>query len=176
MSADDLPEGIRPKLIKILALAESGIAGERDEARRRLELLCRKYGVDPESLVSDERHAVRFPIPDARSWEIFKQCYFFVFQKKEIAYRKPRKACVLDLTEAEALDLRACYEHYRKLYKQEEEDLYTAFLCKHRIFGPSSDESEPEPLDPERLARLLAMMRGMSDTNSWKRPAAALTR
>ncbi len=176
MSAADLAESVRAKLVKILALAESGVAGERDEARRLLELLCRKYRVDPETLVSNKKSDVRFPIPDARSWELFKQCYFFVFQKTEIRYNKPRKACVLELTDAEAIDLRACYEHYRKLYKREEADLFTAFLCKHSIFGPSTGEREGEPIDPERLARLLAMMRGMSNTNTWKRPAAALTR
>ena len=48
-------ESIREKLKKLLALAESGVGGERENARRMFEDLCRKYGVEAEELADEQQ-------------------------------------------------------------------------------------------------------------------------
>lgn len=170
-----LDESVREQLRKIQALAEKGVGGEAENARRMLERLCEKHGVSPESLVSNEETVHRFPIVDARRWELFKSCAFFVLRRNEIKFWKKRKAVEMRLTEVDAIDLRACFTHYSRAYVEEEELFFDAFVHKNRIYGPPSESpEEPAPIDRERLERLIAMMRGMK-SNTWTRPAAALT-
>ena len=47
-------ESIREKLRKIALLAKNGFAGEMANAQRQFDALCEKYGVDPQSLLTDE--------------------------------------------------------------------------------------------------------------------------
>ena len=169
-----MKNSIIEQLRKIDALAESGVAGERENAQSLLESLCRKYGVDRDSLLSGETKTFKFVVTKARDFTLFKQCCFHVLQVTEIKYRKRREAVWMDMTQAEAIDLRACHLHYRRLYREEEELLYEAFVARNRIYGPASDENEAPEMDAERLARLLALMRSLSD-NSWKKPVAKLT-
>ncbi len=172
---EPLTDTLRARLEKIARLAESGVDGERDEARRLLERLCAKYGVEPETLFSQEKKWFRFAISSNRNKELFTQCACLVLHATEIRWRRSFKAVQVQMTEAEAIDVRACFRHYLDVYAEEEKTLFSAFIQKHGIFGPSSDDAPDEPMDAERLQRLLAMMRGMSSKNSWKKPAAKLT-
>ena len=48
---DEQYESIKNKLKKLLALAERGVQGEADNARKLLEKLCKEYGVSMEESV-----------------------------------------------------------------------------------------------------------------------------
>ena len=56
---DEQYESIKNKLKKLLALAEKGVQGEADNARRLLEKLCKEYSVSIEELL-DENQLKRY--------------------------------------------------------------------------------------------------------------------
>lgn len=168
------PESIRDKLIKIQALAASGVDGERESARALLATLCRKHGITLESLVNAEKQWRRFTVSKANH-KLFVQCACFVLRVNAIQFRRVGSLLVMECTATDHIDLKACFAYYRKLLKKDAEDFYIAFISKHRIFsGIDSGDASESPFDAERIARLIAMMRGMSD-RSWVRPAAQLT-
>lgn len=169
-----LPEGVRARLQKILRLAQSGIAGEQENAKAMLAVLCAQYGVSPETLLSSEKRYYKFGISTIRDWELFKQCYFHLFQQTELNYRDAFKAVYIELTEVDMIDLRACFKHYKEAYKKAEAELFTAFVHKNGLYGPSVDDSKSEPMDPSKLERILQMLRAMKE-EKWKRPVAAIT-
>jgi hypothetical protein len=173
---NELPAGVRAQLIKIKSLADAGVEGERQNAARLLLALCEKHGVAPETLVSEERKRYRIAYKDVREFELLKQCYYHICRKARIEFWHPRKAVEVEMTEAEAIDLRAAFNYYRKLWAVAEEEFYDAFVAKHKIYGPPSDskDEDPEPMDPAKLARLIAMIRGMDGHQSWQRPTAKL--
>lgn len=178
MSVADLPESLHAKLRKIKALAERGSHGEKENAMRMLEDLCRIHGVSPELLLSDEKRWFNFTFRNPWQRKLLSQCLFHVLQIREYSYRKQSTTLSVEMTAEQAIDVRACFSHYKKLWEEQLDDMFTAFVQKHRIFAPAgteADDDDDEPMDPERLARLLAMMRGMRG-DSWKRPLAKLTK
>jgi hypothetical protein len=171
MSSAKLPDSIREQLTKILRLAESGVAGERDNARRLLDRLAAKHKIPVESLVSPEKSWVKLNYNDAHEHRLLVQVVCHVLGKGRFDAKKLFRAFEVELTEAETIDVRACFKHYRALYRQGLDDYFSAFCARNEIY--SGEETDGEPLDPEKLARLLAMVAGLKK-NQWKRPVAAL--
>lgn len=54
-------ESIKNKIKKLLALAERGVQGEAENARRLLEKLCKEYDISPEELLDENQ----------KEWHIF---------------------------------------------------------------------------------------------------------
>ena len=52
---DEQYESIKNKLKKLLALAERGVQGEAENARKLLEKLCKEYGVSMEELLDENQ-------------------------------------------------------------------------------------------------------------------------
>lgn len=172
---NEVPETIRAQLVKIRALAESGVEGERQNAARMLDALCLKHGVSMESLVSNERASHRFTYRSADELRVLWQCAFYITQTSRLAYSKRGRSISLRLTKAEAIDLRACFAHYRAAWRKQVEELSTAFFCRHKLFGPRDEAQEAEPrFSQAELERLLALMRGISG-QTWLRPLARLS-
>jgi hypothetical protein len=174
MNSQPIDNTIREQLRKIHALSESGIGGERENAKRMLESLCRKYKVTVEQILDPERRKFRFARPAKHEWALFLQCFAFIAQKHTIHYRKRGRSIWVELTNVEFLDLRSCFEHYRKLFNAELDALSLAFAGKYKLFGPDNPDSDQEPMDPAQLAKILAMMRGITG-QAWKKPLATLT-
>ena len=53
-------ESIKNKLKKLLALAERGMQGEAENARRLLEKLCKEYGVSMDELLDENQVKYHF--------------------------------------------------------------------------------------------------------------------
>lgn len=172
----DLPESIMAQLRKVAALADSGVGGERENARAMLARLCEKHGITPQALLSQERdEVVTFKFTGDHEKAILSNVLLFVCQRRDLRYVVIRGGWRLLLTKAEAIDARACWAHYRKLWAEEVDMLSKAFVHRHGIFGPPRGEESPPPTaeDIKRAERLIAMMRGLS-ADTWRRPAAML--
>lgn len=75
---DEQYESIKNKLKKLLALAERGVQGEADNARKLLEKLCKEYGVSMEELL-DENQLKRYYFDIGRNAlykDLFERCQF----------------------------------------------------------------------------------------------------
>lgn len=163
------------RLLKIQALAERGSPGERENAKRMLDELCAEHGISVESLLSPEIKWHDFKVLPIHN-DLFIQCACHVLKKNSIQMSKVRRGEQrIEMTAADAIDLQDCFTHYRNIWEDELKVFEQAFYGKHRIFsGVTSGDADDDPMDPVKLARLLAMMQGIGGTK-WQKPTARLT-
>lgn len=173
----DAPETIRARLLKIQKLADQGLAGEAAAAAAALQKLCQKHGITLDEISRPTRKDYSFAFKNPWERRVLAQCAFFVCQRPEgdplMGIKRPGRF-VFELSEAEYIDLVDCYAHYRKAWAEHMEEVFEAFLCKHRLFGPSKSKTNDEPMDPLKLERLVNMVRSMSG-RTWNKPTARLT-
>lgn len=163
---------IRELLLKVKRLAESGVAGERVAAERKLQMLLKKHGLTLDDLRSDEKTWCEFRVRGEFQWALFFQCYFKVCQIRNASYRNKGTHFAVLVTPVQREDLKACFGHFKPLLKAALNDFATAFYVKNGIVGPASDEPS-EPMSPDELERLINLMRGINP-QPWVKPLAQL--
>lgn len=164
-------ETIVEKLKKIEALANSGIDGERENAKRMLDALCAKHGVTVDELVEPTLSWYRFRPKDHVDEMLLCHVVGFVCQTRRIKMRKAGKARHLELTRAQALDVEEAIRHYRKVWRENLTDYMAAFIHAHRLYAPRDEGAEPPEISAEdimRAEKLIKMSRGIS-TSHWER-------
>lgn len=161
------------KLRKIEALARLGIGGEKETAQRMLDALCKKHGITLDQIASPVTEDCLFTIRDKWENRLLETIVLHICRTTKIRnwYRGRKRG--FELTRLQRIDIEDCFKHYKKAYSAERkrlmEDLTTAFVHKHRLFGPPRDEKESDDngVDLERVARLVAIIRGMN-TETWE--------
>lgn len=153
---------------KINKLAKEGVGGEKINAQKKLQELMVKFGIAEEDLESEEKKVFYYKIPkDEIQYRLFRQvvCSF----NPEIMATEPKNNKIgLQLTAEENIELQARLDFYLKQFEEELETLLIAFVHKHRIFVPNEaidDKNDEEPMSPEKVAKIVAMMSGMDDTD-----------
>ena len=83
-------ESIKNKLKKLLALAERGVQGEAENARRLLEKLCMEYGVSMDELLDENQVKYHFfEVGRNKIYlDLFSQCYYKVANADRLSYRQ----------------------------------------------------------------------------------------
>jgi hypothetical protein len=171
---NELPESVRSRLLKIQALAERGVGGEAEAAKRMLEDLCEEHGISVEDLTSLEVKFFAFTAKSPYHKKLLQQVCFHVLQAKSITVVEDssKPTVHVKMTALEHLDVESCYAFYRAAWNGALEEFFLAFVHKHNIFGPPRDEP-PSPIDQERLLRLMKAMQGIGGP-SWTKPRARL--
>lgn len=151
-------------LKKLKALAERGEDGERETARRKLDELMVKYGVDDADLSDDILSDVEFRYRDEAERKILNQVFYKINHERKIfVYSRSRaKVLLWRCTVAEDIRAKIEYEFFRDLWRDEVQTFLSAFVQKHGIFRDDPDAPTTE-IDGELLARMRMMMNGMQD-------------
>jgi len=161
---------IKSKLLKILALTDSPVPGESEAAKRMLRDLCKKYHIHPDTLLSPIMQCYRFRHRGGRDRILVLLCVHYIVRGDRAVRYSPR-SFDFELTRAEQIDISDMLRHYRAALRKDAKDFFTAFVSRHNLGVPSTDNVE---IDPERLRRLLEIMRGIN-SETWIRPAARLS-
>lgn len=163
-------ESLVKRLHKIQALAERGDRGERESARQMLADLCRKYGLTPESFSDTEKRVYEFEIGRAPELvTLFVQCYSKVCQVNRIdCSQVSRNRVRVSLTAVQRAELLELFEWHKSNFREElkemKETIIRAYIGKHRIFSDQSLENpDPEPVDMQRVWKILQMQSVLSD-------------
>ena len=170
---------------KLLALAQRGEMGERENAQRMLDAFLEKNGL---TLVDVEPQTRTRRIVTGVSSDI-KQM-FINFTASIVGREFKSNKCkgvgywAVDMTDDEWSDFSERWPVYRKTLKREilkkkrqqrkELDLLVhAFISKHDMYSTDkSDESSDRKLTPEELEEILQMIRmrdGLEDINFYKK-------
>jgi hypothetical protein len=170
-------ETIKEQLVKIKALAEKGVGGERDNARRMLMSLMRKHGFTFDDLNCETKVWTWFAVKTAHELRLLVQVVTMTTNPKPETQihskSKGRKHAFL-LTPVEAADVRAAFGHFRSEWAREQEKMFFAFIQRHRIF--THDHSDREgacTLSREEAEDLLRRM-GSFGSKDWHRPSEQL--
>lgn len=158
-------------LKKLQALAERGVGGEKEGAKRKLEQLMKKYGIEEMDLSEDKEEDHDFRYHNEFERKILRQLFYKIvpdYRSHTYTYRCG-KGCKstygIRCTKAQALQIQIEYEFYCSLWEEEVDFFMRAFIQKHRIFVlPTREEDvDSEPMPREDALRMLAMMEGMKN-------------
>lgn len=147
---------------KLQALADQGVGGEQETAKRKLAELMTKYGID--DLSGEWKELREFTYRSKYEKRLLNQIFYkYGFNSYTKKWGKGSRSTILiDCTDAQYLQIQIEYEFYRELWKEENEFLFKAFVNKHNIF-PADGEVADRKLADEELWRLVAMIAGMQD-------------
>lgn len=158
---------IKGRLMKMKALANAGVGGERANAEKLLAELAAKYGIDLGDLDGEEieEHEIKF----TQTWqrELFGQLAAIMRQEKRkrgevlrdnelklyrscFGYGKFCKVTKLSAyaTKCDWLELMAKFEVLKADYKRQQKSFYLAFLMANDLLTDPDDDA-PE-LTPEQ--------------------------
>ena len=179
-------DSIKSQLLKIKALADRGVAGEKAAAAAKLDALLKKHGLSIEDLSSVETQDYSFSFKSEMELDVLIQCIAMIKgMSGSIHFRKNRKSktAIFELTRLEYEDVNSAFQHYRLIFRREFEKqfgaiqkrrFFSAFVNKYGIAGPGSGESKEEPMSEEEMWQLIAMMKSIKG-EAWSKPKAQIT-
>ena len=158
---------IKSRLMKMKALANAGVGGERANAEKLLAELAEKYGINLDEFDDEaiEEHEIKF----TQSWQrkLLGQLAALMRQEKrkrgEVLHNKEcelwsstfgSKLCkwkkfTVYATKCDWLELMAKFEVLKAAYKRQQKSFYLAFLMANDLLTDPDDDA-PEPTPEER--------------------------
>ena len=111
----DKYESLKDKLFKLKALADRGVGGEADKARRILRRFAARRGISLVNLDWNEKPQVaRFYVGRSKlNKKLFLQCYAYVTAERTIQYRTDGAIFLIDMIPRKAAELDDLWK-YRK--------------------------------------------------------------
>ena len=178
-------DSVKGKILKLYALAEKGVGGEAENARRMLEQQLRRYGLSLEAILAEENGTRWYEIRGA--WQkchltLLTHCYAKVTNRGTMTYKHRGRRLWLELTPYQYAEISSMFDWHKKRFEREldklKDDAMSAFIVKHNLFSEtnSDDCTDPMPLsakEKRRLLRILGMMEGMDDVTYSKLLAEA---
>ena len=151
---------------KIYELVKRGVGGEKDSAKKRLHVIMAKHGIELHDVEGEK--IVEASLVCTEDEEMFARQVVASVLGKGVKKYKFRKRLYFDAPVSKITEITDRWEHYKKLYRQEKEIFYSAFIQKHKLYvkpDPHAPDSEDQtPLtreEKERLRKMFQMMEGM---------------
>ena len=165
-------ESIRNKLKKLLALAEQGMQGEAENARRLLEKLCKEYGVSMEELLDENRVEYHFFSVGRNKiyLNLFLQCFYKVTNTDRLSYKQiSRSQIAVEMTALQYAELASLFEWHKanfdKDFEEMKNNILPAYCRKHHLYGNVNHDNNMELTDDERkrLIKIMYMQKSLND-------------
>lgn len=156
---------IRDKLRKIYNLSIQGSDGEKVAANCQLDRLLEKYGLDLSDLVDEAKEMVQFLWRNKTEERLLIQIVSKVLDSSKFNYYGNAKDCLwLNITKAEAAEIKFLFADYKREYKNQVDIFFNAFIQKNKLFANSGDGDDDKELTAEerkRIYKILQMAEGM---------------
>jgi len=166
---------------KLRELAERGVGGEKENAKRLLTAICQKYNINPDE-VGRKAHGVLRPrkilIRDDNEMGIFVQViarFSGHFDRASgLRYGDRKGASVFkhvvltELDDLEWAEVSEAWRFFRKLFDEEKKTLANAIIVRHNLYNQNPEKkNRPEETDEEieERRRAARMAHGLSDKN-----------
>lgn len=165
-------ERILQKIKRVQALAERGVAGERESAAATLDRLMKQHGISEAEIEEDRREIAWFRFKTPLEQRLLGQVIYAVTGRDAYGCvgtytKRTRKQLGAECTAAERLEIELSFEFYKSAMEEELERFIRAFVNKNEIF-PTADKAKAQkapPLPMEEAIKLSFMMNGM-DTHT----------
>lgn len=156
---------------KLQALAEQGVGGERETARKKMAALMAKYGVTEADLTDEKISDHEITYSGKHEKRLLYQIFYRINHERSV-YRYSHghgrnTILIFRATEAEAVQARVEFEFYKSLWAEEVDFLFQCFVQKHRIFRTDPD-APVGYANEEESTRMLHMMLGMRNKTMQK--------
>lgn len=158
-----MSDTIKAQLQKILALAESGVGGERENARALLARMMARHGITMADLDDQAKIWVEFYCSKGEARDLLIQIVAVVTQVDRVKYRSGRKVCDFELTQLEAIEIRQLFNLLLPAWRREKRATLKAariaFLHRNNLLAPADDSDPCKPMTPDEYRRLMALLR-----------------
>lgn len=184
-------ESIIERLLKIKALAEHGVGGERSAAERLLNSMMGQYGISLEDLDSDVAEYHLAYIGEQRGdWRLFSQIAHKLHEGRPgevriadlrnapAGHKKtwakaglgPKNSNVgLHCTKAEFVEVMSTFEIYREDMHRQEDNFFYAYLDKNNLLlAPNGDHPELTEEDIKNLKAAALIAKGIERKEIYK--------
>lgn len=156
----------KDRIKKLQALAERGVGGEKDTAKRKLEKLLADNNIfSLEELEGDKVEYFLFSYKGEHEIQLLKQCVYKVLGAKtdRTTYRTrgTRQKLGYYCTKAQKLEIELEFEFYRDAFYEELTVFMSAFIQKQGIFPPDAPKGSIDTLD-ERDLKMAMMAQGIN--------------
>ena len=133
-----LEEKLKCRIKKLQALAERGVGGERETAKKKLENLLEKNGVTLEMLGKEKVSYYLFGYKGLHKRKLLQQCMYKVLGAKDDikVYKSKgyRQKIGIYCTPAQKLEIDLEYEFYESVFDYELDAFVNAFIDKQNIY------------------------------------------
>jgi hypothetical protein len=153
-----------------------GVGGEKETAAAILEKLIVKYGYSMEDLDTEtvQKYEVKFKGEQER--HLLIQIIYKVLDNTDTIYqlrytysgRKCTNQLGVNCTAAQKAEIEFLFDFHKRLWKQEQAALLQAYIQKHALYGNLKDGEKPRELSKEELAKMAALMDGLSNEQPLK--------
>lgn len=154
------------RLLKIAALAERGVGGEKTNAESLLKKSLKRHGLTMADIEKEQQEKIikaYYPntVAERKLLDHIVAQVANTFGVDMYTHKNKRKYRGFKLTAIEHIEAEAMFSYYKKLLKSETEIFLEAFVNKHHIFPESSEEKENEDCDFRKLEKITNLMRAM---------------
>lgn len=158
---------VQAKLRKLMALAERGEGGEKDNAQRMLDNLLARHGLTLDDLNEECREIRWFPIVTVYDRKLATQimskvcdtCTPGLYTSKS----RPKKVGV-EVTPAEAIEFELHFDTLRNALAAHFDEAFSAFVQANRLFPASPSGSRDTELSESDM-RVVAMASAIKPTS-----------
>ena len=165
-----LDEKLKSRIEKIKALAERGVGGEQETAKKKLDQLLKANGLTLKSLESEEKQFYLFSYSNKHTKKLLGQIIYKVLGASEpINYYKvknTRNKLGIYCTPAQKVEIDLDYEFYLNVFDEELTSFMSAFIQKQDLFPSDSpsknvDLNDLTPAERERIEKEEAYRKSM---------------
>lgn len=152
------------KALRLKRLADQGVGGERDAARKALGKLISSGSVALEDLMykDEDPTLFEFTVKGVYERKLFIQIACMILKADSVPCFKYRNKIHALLTPKQAAELDATFDHYKREWKGLQEKAFMAMVVRHQIYsGIKNESSKPSikeminHMEAEKLASLL---------------------
>ena len=163
-------DNLHAKLLKVKALAEEGVDGEREAARAVLNRLMLKHGLPEIGLSAEPVQSYDFSYKNKYEKRILIQICAKVTRQSTVRYRcasNRARSISVALTPDQYQAMKSLYSVYRKAFEKELErvaaGLIDAFIHKHDLWSGAADDQQTEPMTAEEGRLLRDLYRNLEE-------------
>lgn len=159
-------DAVRMRLLKLMALAERGIGGERENAKAALEAALAKHGLKLEDLFDGVQKRADFAYRGDFERRLLVQVLATVCGHGVTIYRSrlARGMLAVMVTDEQCVEIEMLWTRHRKNLKSELDLFFSAYVHRQKLFPKDGPQHEAEIMtaeEQERLYRMMAMMQGI---------------
>lgn len=158
---------IKSRLLKLLALAERGVGGEKKNAQRFLDRELKKHGLTIADLDDSESSLIEcaFVFKNKNERQLLVQVLCMVMKSDRIFLRTPKgsKKILIKLTPFQKFEVDMFYSVYKRDLAKTLDNAFIAFISKNNIFSGIAKEASSE-ISKKDAFEIAQMMQGIQKT------------
>lgn len=160
-------ETIRKKIEKIMALANQGVGGEKENAKKILDKILKKNGLSLDDFDSENKKTYWFKFNGIYQKKLINQICGNVIDENDYSVwgsRLKRNIIGFDLTKTQFIEISLRFDLYKKSLENGFDDFFRAFIIKNDIFPKSVAATEPTKEELDDHLRALQLASGIKVT------------